>query len=441
MKTPIDLLIEARWIIPVEPANVVLENHAIAVDRGRIVAILQHPEAELRYSPLAVKKLPQHILIPGLVNLHTHAASALLRGPGDTLPPFDARHDAISPKATTRLSAPLVHDGALLACAQMLRGGITSFNDLYPYPKATARAALALGMRAVIGLLAADFPTPYATDADDYLAKGLAARDELHDEALLSFCLAPYSATAIDDRSLAKILTLSAQCDLPIHMHLHETTREINEHQARHGCRPIERLRRLGLLTPGLIAAHANHLTREESALLAEHGCAIAYCPSASLGQAGGSAPRAGAGRRAIDVGLACDGATGHRRFDMFEEMRLAALLEQAHGGRSAVASAHHALHMATLGGARALAADAQIGSISVGKSADLCAINANSITLATCYDTACAVVFHAGQEHVSDVWIAGQIRFADGCLLAKSEIELIKLAALWQNQICPRNV
>ena len=440
MKTDIDLLIESRWIIPVEPANVILENHAIAIDQGRIVAILQQPAAGLHFSPREVKRLPHHILIPGLINLHTHAATILLRGLGDDLPRSDRRHDSCWQAAARQLSAQFVHDGALLACAEMLRGGITCFNDMYFFPKATAQAALAFGMRAAIGLFTADTPTAYATDADDYLAKGLAARDALRDEALLSFCLAPYASDSADDRCLAGMLTLAEQCDLPIHMHLHETKEEISSSMKRYGCRPIERLRRLGMLSPGLIAAHATQLTREEIALLAEHGCSIAHCPSSSLKPTNGATSLAALVRHGVGIGLCTDGAASNGRLDMFQEMRLAALLTQG-DNQSAVASAHRALHMATLGSARALGREKEIGSISVGKAADLCAINADVIAMTPCYNAASSLIYSAGREHVTDVWIAGQMRFADGCLLAKSEIELIKLAALWQNQICPRNV
>jgi 5-methylthioadenosine/S-adenosylhomocysteine deaminase len=441
MNTAIDLLIEARWMIPVEPANVVLENHAVAVDKGRIVAILQQSEAGARFSPRQVKKLPHHILIPGLINLHTHAAMTLLRGLGDDLPLADREQDHIRPAEARHLSAQFVHDGTLIACAEMLRGGITCFNDMYYYPKAAAKAALACGMRAAIGLLAVDFPTPYAADADDYLAKGLAARDELRDEPLLSFCLAPQAPHTVDDRNFSRMLTLAEQCELPIHLHLHETRQEISDSQKRFGMRPLERLHRLGLLSPGLIGAHGIHLTPTEIALLAQHGCSIAHCPSSNLKLASGIAPITDLAAAGVNIGLGTDGAASNNRLDLFQEMRLAALLAKGSSGRAEAVGAHQALRMATLGGARALGLDAELGSISLGKAADLCAIDVNSSPMTPCYNAASLLVYSAGREHVSDVWVAGQARVENSRLLETSEIELIKLAALWQNQICPRNV
>lgn len=440
MTIHIDLLIEARWVIPVEPAGIVLENHAVAVNKGRIVAILQQDEVAARYIARETKKLPHHILIPGLVNLHTHAAMTLLRGLADDLPLMEWLQQHIWPAETKHVSAQFVHDGTLIACAEMLRGGITCFNDMYFFPKASAKAALTSGMRAAIGLIALDFPTPYATDTDDYLNKGLAARDELHGEPLLSFCLAPHAPYTVSDKSFARVLTLAEQCDLPIHLHLHETKQEIEDSQQRFGVRPIERLRRLGLLSPGLIGAHGVHLEADEISLLAQHGCSIAHCPSSNLKLASGIAPIALLDDHNVNVGLGTDGAASNNRLDILEEMRLAALLAKGASGRANAVSAHRALRMATLSGAAALGLDKEIGSIACGKAADLCAIAVNDVGLSPCYDAASLLVYSAGREHVSDVWVGGQIRVSSGSLLDTDAIELISLAALWQNQIRPRN-
>lgn len=441
MTTPIDLLIEARWIIPVEPANVVLENHAVAVDKGRIVAILQQCEARIRFAPRETRQLPHHILIPGLVNLHTHAAMTLLRGLADDLPLMDWLQNHIWPAEAKHVSAQFVHDGTRLACAEMLRGGTTCFNDMYFYPKATAEAALAAGMRAAIGLVVVDFPTSYAADADDYLAKGMAARDGLLDQSLLSFCIAPHAPYTVSDRNFAKALAFAEQCELPIHVHLHETLQEIKDSMQSFGMRPIERLRRLGMLSPSLIAAHGVHVDANEIALLAEYGCSIAHCPSSNLKLASGIAPISALSDKGVNIGLGTDGAASNNRLDMFQEMRLAALLAKGASGKADTVSAHQALHMATLGGARALGLEVEIGSIATGKAADLCAIRIDSVELSPCYDPASLLVYAAGREHVSDVWVAGNIRLANGHLLQTDGIELIKLAALWQNQVCPRDV
>lgn len=440
MNIPVDLLIEARWIVPVEPAGVVLENHAVAIDKGRIVAILPQEQAAARFAPRERKQLANHVLIPGLVNLHAHAAMTLLRGLADDLPLMDWLQNHIWPAESKHVSAQFVHDGTLLACAEMLRGGITCFNDMYFFPKAAAEAAITAGMRAAIGLVTFDFPTAYAADADDYLAKGLAVRDELREEPLISFCLAPHAPYTVSDRNFAKVLTLAEQIELPIHVHLHETEQEINDSLRDFGVRPIERLRRLGLLSPGLIGVHVVHLNREEIELIAEHGCSVAHCPSSNLKLASGIAPIADLLAQGVNIGLGTDGAASNNRLDIFQEMRLAALLAKGQSGRADAVNAHQALRMATLGGAQALGLDATIGSIAPGKAADLCAVSFDDIGLAPCYDPVSHLVYAAGREHVSDVWVAGRMRVENRQLLENNEIELIKLSALWQNKIVRAN-
>jgi 5-methylthioadenosine/S-adenosylhomocysteine deaminase len=434
----IDLVIEARWIVPVEPDGVVLDHHAVAIDGGRIVDLGPQSEIAARFSPRRLKRLPRHVLIPGLVNLHTHAAMTLLRGLADDLPLMAWLQDHIWPAEARHVSAQFVFDGTALACAEMLRGGITCFNDMYFHPQAAADAALAAGIRAAIGLITFCFPSNYAADPDDYLAKGLAARERSLDKPLLSFCLAPHAPYTVDDQSFAKVLTLAEQIDLPIHLHLHETTEEIDDSLQRFGVRPIERIRRLGLLSPALIAIHTVHLDAGEIELLARHGCSVAHCPSSNLKLASGIAPVADLVAKGVNVGLGTDGAASNNRLDLLQEMRLAALLAKARSGRADAVDAHQVLRMATLGGARALGLDGVVGSIRLGKEADLCAVRLDDLALFPCYDPVSHLVYSVGREHVSDVWVAGRIRVENGQLIENNEAGLIKTALLWQNKIRP---
>lgn len=434
----VDLVIEARWIVPVEPANLVLENHALAVDQGRIVDIVPQSEVADRFSPRRRKRLEQHVLLPGLVNLHTHAAMTLLRGLADDLPLMQWLREHVWPAEAQHVSAQFVHDGTRLACAEMLRGGITCFNDMYFFPKAAADAALAAGMRAAIGLITVDFPSNYAADADDYLAKGLAVRDQLLDEPLLSFCLAPHAPYTVGERSFARVLTLAEQIELPIHLHLHETVQEIEESLKHFGSRPLQRIHRLGLLGPGLIAVHAVHLEANEIELLAKYGCSVAHCPSSNLKLGSGIAPITQLSASGVNIGLGTDGAASNNRLDLFQEMRLAALLAKEQAGRADAVDAHQVLRMATLGGARALGLESSIGSLRPGKWADLCAVCFDDMALAPCYDPVSHLCYAVGREHVSDVWVAGTLRVEYGQLIENNETGLIKLARLWQNKIRP---
>lgn len=436
MSEPIDLLIEPRWLIPVEPHGVVLEDHAVAVSAGNIVDVLPAKEALGRYQPAQRAALPQQVLIPGLVNLHTHAAMALLRGIADDLPLMDWLKTRIWPAEAKHVSAAFVRDGTLLACAEMLRGGITCFNDMYFFPEAAAEATQSLGMRAVLGMVIIEFPTAYATDADDYISKGLAARDRLRGEPLISFCMAPHAPYTVADKTFERIATLSAQLDLPIHVHLHETSGEIRQSLVQHGARPLNRLQRLGLLGPGLIGVHAVHLDEPEIALLAENNCAVAHCPTSNMKLASGTAPIAQLSRQGVRIGLGTDGAASNNRLDLFQEMRHAGLLAKVSSGDAAVLNAHELLRMATLGGASAVGLDDRIGSIQAGKAADVCAIRLDALETSPCFDPASHLVYTAGREHVTHVWVNGVLQVENGLLRGCDTARLLDTVNLWQNKL-----
>ena len=440
MTQVVDLLIEPRWLIPVEPAGLTLEDHAVAIQDGHIVGVLPAAEARARFSPKERVTLPSHVLIPGLVNLHCHAAMTLLRGYADDLPLMTWLKEYIWPAEGRLVSPAFVRDGTLLACAEMLRGGITCFNDMYFYPQAAAEAALGMGMRAALGIIVTEFPTPYADDADDYFKKGLLVRDEFAQEKLLSFCLAPHAPYTVSDRSFERVQTLAEQLDLPIHVHLHETATEVDESVARHGVRPLERLDRLGLVSPRLIAVHGVHLNEDELALLARNGASLAHCPTSNMKLASGIAPIASAAARGVNLGLGSDGAASNNRLDLFQEMRQAALLAKVSRGDAAVLDAHQVLSMATLGGARALGLETRIGSIVQGKEADLCAVNLGAPELAPCYHPVSHLIYAAGREHVSHVWVAGAPRVIEGKLLQNIKVAWLDVASHWQNRLrfCP---
>jgi 5-methylthioadenosine/S-adenosylhomocysteine deaminase len=432
----VDLLISARRVIPVNPAGVVLENHSVAVHGGRIAAVLPSAQAERIYRPAEHIRLDRHALIPGLVNLHTHAAMTLMRGLADDLPLMAWLQDHIWPAETRHVSPDFVYDGTLLACAEMLRGGVTCCNEMYFYPEAAARAALDAGMRASVGIIALEFPTPYAADADDYLAKGLAARDALREEPLLSFCMAPHAPYSVSDATFSRIVTIAEELDLPVHLHLHETRDEIGQSIAQFKVRPVERLNALGIVGPRLIAVHCVHLSAQEIALLARHGASVAHCPSSNLKLASGFAPVAAMLDEGINVGIGTDGAASNNRLDLFQEMRSAALLAKAVGDDPKAMPAHQALACATLNGARALGLEAEIGSLEPGKHADICAVAFEDPGLAPCYDPVSHLVYAAGREHVSHVWVAGELRVKEGRLTHVNRDDLDKRILLWQNKL-----
>jgi len=425
-----------RWVVPVEPAGAVLENHCVAVREGSIEAVLPRAEAEARFAAHARVELAEHVLIPGLVNAHTHAAMSLMRGLADDLPLMRWLEEHIWPAEAKHVSPSFVKDGSLLACAEMLRGGVTCFNDMYFFPEATLEAALQAGMRVSLGMIVVDFPSAYGSDPDDYLAKGLALRDRWREHPLVSFCLAPHSPYTVSDATFRKLAKLSGEVDVPLHIHLHETADEITRSLAEHGVRPIARLQRLGLLGPGLIAVHAVHVSDAEIALLAKHGASVAHCPSSNLKLASGFAPVAKMAAAGVNLAIGSDGAASNNCLDVFGEMRLAALLAKAVAGDAQAIPAHVALRAATLGGAKALGLEAQIGSIVPGKAADLAAVRVSGPDLAPCYDPASLLVYSAGRQHVSDVWVAGCHLLQSGVLGDAALRGLDTRTKMWQNSL-----
>jgi 5-methylthioadenosine/S-adenosylhomocysteine deaminase len=434
--TTVDTVIEARWIIPVEPEKTVLTDHAIVIDNGIIKAILPSSQVQTQFAPLKHFVLNHHTIIPGLINLHTHAAMTLMRGLADDLPLMEWLKQHIWPVETRFADAHFVLDGAMLACAEMLKGGITCFNDMYFFPEITAKAAIESGIRAAIGLIVIDFPSAYASDADDYLSKGLMLRDQYSQHPLISFCLAPHAPYTVNDKALANITTYADQLDLPVHIHLHETDAEIKNSLDTFGLRPIARLHQFGLLGPNLIAVHMIHLSKEEICLLKQQNCNIAHCPSSNLKLASGFAPIAELLTQGINVGIGTDGAASNNRLDMFEEMRLTALLAKASSSQAEALPAHQALRMATLNGAIALGLDKITGSLSIDKAADITAVDFSGLALSPCFDPISHLVYVAGREQVSHVWVNGRLLLDHRELVTLNEIELINRATQWQRRL-----
>jgi 5-methylthioadenosine/S-adenosylhomocysteine deaminase len=398
--------------------------------------VLPSAQAAERYPDYARIDLPGHALMPGLVNAHTHAAMALMRGIADDLPLMRWLQEHIWPVEAKHVSPEFVKDGTLLACAEMLRGGVTCFNDMYFFPEAALEAAQQAGMRAALGLIVVEFPSAYASDPQQYLAKGLALRDRWREHPLVSFCLAPHAPYTVSDATFRKVAQLAAELELPVHVHVHETAGEVERSVAEHGARPLERLAGLGLLGPGLIAVHAVHLTPAEIALLARHSASVAHCPSSNLKLASGMAPVAPLLAAGVNVALGTDGAASNNRLDMFEEMRLAALLAKAAAGDAEAMPAHAALRAATLGGAMALGAEARLGSIEAGKAADLVAVALDDVALQPVYDVVSHLVYACGREHVTDVWVGGERVLRDRHLTRVDVADLQGRAALWQTKI-----
>jgi 5-methylthioadenosine/S-adenosylhomocysteine deaminase len=402
-------LIIPRWIAPVVPRGAVLEQHAVLVDDTRIAAVMPAARALAAWPTARVTELPGHLLVPGLVNLHTHVPMTLLRGAGDDLPLEPWLRERIWPLEARLMSPAFVADGSVLACAEMLMGGITCFNDMYFHPEDVADAALDMGMRASVSIIVIEFASAYGSGPADYIRKGLELRDRLRDAPRISFALSPHAPYTVSDDSFRKVASLAAELGLPVQCHVHETAHEISDSLAAHGCRPLQRLAQLGLLGPEFIAIHAVHLDDHDIALLAQHGASVAHCPHSNLKLASGIAPTARLLAAGVEVGIGTDGAASNNRLDLLSEARTASLIAKGSSGDATVWPAHQTLHAMTLAGARALGLEAKIGSIEVGKLADLAAFDLGEAWTQPVFDPVAHLINTAGAHHATHVWVDGE--------------------------------
>jgi len=433
--TDVELRLDARWVLPIAPTGL-LHQHSLLVNEGRVVAIVPTASAERDYAAREHVKLPTHVLMPGLVNAHTHAAMSLMRGVADDVPLEAWLEQSIWPRESRFVDADFVYDGTLLGAAEMIRGGITCCNDMYFFPDAAARAYGASGMRAMLGLPILDFSTPYAADADGYLHAGLAARDAWKHEPRLQFSLAPHAPYTVGDATWTKIVVFARQLDLIIQTHLLETRDERTKSLAEHHLAPLQRLHNLGATGPGFIAIHAVDVDPGDIELLATQRCHVVHCPTSNLKLASGIAPIAALLRAGVNVALGSDGAASNNRLDVFGEARLASLIAKVAGNDAAALPAADVLRMATLGGATALGIEAQIGSLEPGKQADAIAVDLGAFSHAPCYDPVSHLVHVTGRDQVSDVWVAGERLLAGGELTRLDGKELASRARFWQDRL-----
>jgi 5-methylthioadenosine/S-adenosylhomocysteine deaminase len=434
--TAVDTLIHSRWIAPVEPAAILLEHHSVAIHEGRILDILPTEQALASYSASVEHSLHRHLLIPGLINAHTHAAMSLLRGLADDLPLDEWLNEHIWPAESRWVNEEFVHDGTQLAMAEMLRGGTTCFNDMYFFPDTTARAAAGCGMRASVGLIVLDFPTVWAQDADEYISRGLAVHDQYRSDPLITTLFAPHAPYTVSDKPLEHVRVLADELDIGIHMHVHETADEVDRAIELTGKRPLARLQDLGLTSPAMLAVHMTQLSAAEISQYAASGGHVVHCPESNLKLASGFCPAEALNAAGINVALGTDGAASNNDLDMLGEMRTAALLGKAVCGDASALPAYTILKMATLNGAKALGIDADTGSLLAGKWADITAVCLDTIETQPVYDPVSQLVYASGREQVTDVWVAGQHLLRERRLTTLDGNDILERTRDWHARI-----
>jgi 5-methylthioadenosine/S-adenosylhomocysteine deaminase len=413
----------------------VLGDHSLAITDGRISAILPRAEAEAVEAE-AVLELPGHALLPGFINSHGHAPMTLLRGIADDLPLMPWLEQHIWPAEMQHVSAEFVRDGAELAMAEMLRAGTTCFSDMYFFPNVVAQAAQQAGLRCQISFPIFDFPSAWGTDSDDYISKGLALRDDLKHSELVQVVFGPHSPYTVNEAALGKVGMLAAELDLPIHIHLHETQQEVDDSVSAHGVRPLARINALGLLGPRTQCVHMTALEDDEIALLAEVGAHVIHCPESNMKLASGRCPVPALLEAGVNVALGTDGAASNNDLSMPGEMRSAALLAKVGEGDPTALPAATALEMATINGARAMGLQDEIGSLEVGKSADLVAVDLAQPETQPLYHPVSQLVYAADAAQVTHSWVAGRPLLADRQLKTLDLADIIARAGHWAKTV-----
>ncbi|MDA9983767.1 TRZ/ATZ family hydrolase [Porticoccaceae bacterium] len=434
----IDLLINSRWIIPVVPENRVFENCALAIDQQKIVGIYPQAEAQSKFDPLSVVDLADHILMPGLVNAHGHAAMSLLRGYADDLPLQPWLEDHIWPVEARVLSAEFVADGTNLAMAEMIKTGTTCFADMYFFADTVAEQVQRSGMRSQVGFTVFDFPTAGGKDPDDYIHKGLQLRDIYKGDGLIKIACAPHAPYTVGDETMRRIATYANELDMPMHIHCHETAQEVADSLKLYGCRPLQRLDDLGVLLPQTQLVHMTQIDDSDIRLIQDNNCHVVHCPESNLKLASGFCPVGKLIDVGVNVALGTDGAASNNDLDLFGELKTAALLAKAVADDASVLDAHAALRMATINGAKALGWDDQIGSLEAGKSADMIAVEISSLSQKPLYNPASQLVYSNAGSQVTHSWVAGKALLRERNLVTLDEDNLIRRADAWRNQISP---
>jgi len=431
-----DLIIEAGWVVPIEPHGVVLADHAVAIKDGAILAVLPRAELAARFNARETVSRPNAVLLPGLVNAHVHNPMTLLRGVADDLPLMRWLTEHIWPIEAAVIGPEFVADGIELAIAEMLRGGTTCCNENYFFPDVAAATYRRHRFRALVGLPIIDFPTAWAKSQDEYFDRAGEVHDLYRRDDLIRTSFAPHAPYTVSDASFERIRLLSDLLDVPVHCHLHETTQEVADAIKLHGMRQIARLDALGLINDRLIAVHMTQLTDAEIMLCAERGVSVVHCPESNLKLASGFCPVEKLRRAGVNLALGTDGCASNNDLDMFGELRTAALLAKGVAQDAAALDAASALRMATLGGARALGFGEIIGSIEPGKRADLICVDMDRIETQPMYHAISQLVYATGRQQVSDVWIAGHALLRDGTLTGMDTEALRAKAKQWRARI-----
>jgi 5-methylthioadenosine/S-adenosylhomocysteine deaminase len=376
--------------------------------------------------------------MPGFINCHGHAAMSLFKGLADDLPLMTWLEEHIWPAEGQWVSPEFVADGTKLAIAEMLKSGTTCFSDMYFFPEVAAEVAAEYGIRGIFYGPILDFPTPYGSGADEYIEKIVHAHDTFKHHPLIDIGFGPHAPYTVSDEPIKKVRSLADQLSMPIQIHLHETEFEVADAIEKTGQRPSERLRDLGFWGPDVQAVHVTQANEVDQDIFKEHNVHIIHCPESNLKLASGFCPVDELQQKSINVALGTDGAASNNDLDMLGEMHTAALLAKGVSKNASALPAIEAIKMATINGARALGKENEIGSLKIGKQADIISFDFNTISCAPVYDPISHIVYSTNASQVDHVWVAGKLQVQNKQLCHFNTPQLIEMAQNWADKIRP---
>ena len=435
-KTQIDLAISARWIAPVVPKGALFENCTLTVHKGKIRAIVPTAQAEKEVIATEWLHLDSHILIPGLINSHGHAAMSLLRGYADDQPLKPWLEEHIWPAEKRWVDEDFVEDGSKLAIAEMLLSGTTCFSDMYFFPEVTAKVAFDAGIRAQLTFPITDSPTPWGSGPDEYFRKGLSLRDTYKSHDLITIAFGPHAPYTVSDDVLIKIATYAEELQTPIQIHLHETAEEIATSLNTFNMRPIERLEKLGLLSPLTQCVHMTQIHDSDIEILQRSGAHIVHCPESNLKLASGICPVDKLLKSGVNVSLGTDGAASNNDLNLLTELQTAALIGKYAANDAAAISAQTALEIATINGAKTLGIADKVGSLETGKAADIVALNLNHLSMSPIHNPLSQLVYSAANAKVEYVWVNGRALVKNAQLTTLKPKEIVAQAEKWRQKL-----
>ncbi len=429
-------ILSPKWLLTLESGHQALEGQSLAINDGKIIAIDTHERIHQRYEAQEFVNLPGHILMPGFVNAHTHLPMSLLRGLADDLPLMRWLEDYIWPKERKWVSREFVREGALLAIAELIRGGVTCFNEMYFYEKEVAAVAHEVGIRGRVAESILDFEMPWSKDGQACIERVIELIEFVSKFPLIKASIAPHSPYATKRHHLEQVRDLSEKYRIPVHIHLQETFDEIEQFRTLHHKRPTEYLSEIGLINPMLQAVHMTQANSRDIELFRKGGAHIIHCPESNMKLASGSCPVHECLKAGINVALGTDGSASNNDLDLFGEMRSAAFMAKLVDTNPEYLPASSVLHMATRGGAKALGLGSEIGSIEVGKAADVIAVDLDRFETLPVYHPVSQLVYAACREQVTDVWVNGKRLLKDRKLTTIDESQLRANVESWRKKI-----